>query len=232
MIHRAIILAGGKGTRLRPYTVTIPKPLVPVGDRPILEIVISQLKNYEIKHITLAVNHQADLIKAYFGDGEKWGIKIDYSLEDAPLSTIAPISLIQDLPENFIIMNGDILTDINYSALIDYHIKKEAVFTIASMQRRQLIDFGVLHVDERQSLVGFEEKPEIPFDVSMGLYVASKRILSLIPEGVPYGFDNLVIDLMQEQHLISIFPHNGYWLDIGRPDDYERACVDIESGNF
>jgi NDP-sugar pyrophosphorylase family protein len=137
MSKRAIILAGGKGTRLRPYTVVLPKPLMPIGEYPILEVVIRQLINYGFDHITLAVNHQAELIKAFFGDGSKWNIKIDYSLEDQPLGTMGPLKLIKDLPKNFLVMNGDILTDLNFSEFYDNHSNNKELFTISSYTREQ-----------------------------------------------------------------------------------------------
>ena len=132
---KAILLAGGKGTRLRPYTVVLPKPLVPVGEFPILEIIVRQLARAGFDRITMAVNHQAELIKAFFGDGSKWSMSIDYSLEDKPLGTMGPLKLIPDLPADFLVMNGDVLTDLNYGAFFDYHIDRKGVFTISSMRR-------------------------------------------------------------------------------------------------
>ena len=130
MSKRAIILAGGKGTRLKPYSIALPKPLVPVGETPILEIIIKQLISYGFDHITLAVNHMADIIEAFFGDGAKWNIKIDYSLEETPLSTMGPLTLIDNLPDNFLIMNGDILTDLDFNRLYKNHVDNGNTFTI------------------------------------------------------------------------------------------------------
>jgi NDP-sugar pyrophosphorylase family protein len=144
---RAIILAGGKGTRLRPYTLALPKPLVPVGDRAILDIVLTQLARAGVRHVTMAVSHLAHLIMAYFGDGQRWGLKIDYSLEDKPLSTIAPLKLIGDLPEHFLVMNGDILTDLDFAALYARHVAGGADITVATFQRDSRIDFGVLRTE-------------------------------------------------------------------------------------
>src|SRR4051812_43313453 len=144
MSKRAIILAGGQGTRLRPYTVVLPKPLMPVGDYPILEVVIRQLVIHGFDRITLAVNHQAELIRAFFGDGSRWNVAIDYSLEDRPLGTIAPLRLVRDLPEHFLVMNGDILTDLPYSAFHDEHVARDSLFTISSHRRKHAIDYGVL----------------------------------------------------------------------------------------
>lgn len=223
MSKRAIILAGGKGTRLRPYTVVLPKPLMPIGEFPILEVIIRQLVQHGFDHVTLAVNHQAEIIRAFFQDGAKWGIKIDYSLEDKPLSTMAPLRLINDLPENFLVMNGDILTDLSFSDFYEEHVSKNNIFTISSHVREQKIDYGVLEVDADGYLAGFTEKPKTKYMVSMGVYMASRRILDFIPEGQSYGFDNLMLDLLAAGKPATVRKFRGYWLDIGRPDDYVAA---------
>lgn len=225
-MKRAVILAGGKGTRLRPYTVALPKPLMPIGEYPILEVIIRQLRSQGFGHVTLAVNHQADLFRAFFGDGSKWGMKIDYSLESKALSTMGPLKLIEDLPEHFLVMNGDILTDVHYGEFLDAHAAEDRLFTISAAARDQRIDYGVLKVDGRNALVGFDEKPSIPFLVSMGVYAVSRRTLDNIPPDQAYGFDHLVLGFLAEQKQVTVVPHLGYWLDIGRPDDYERAIDD------
>ena len=228
MSKRVVILAGGKGTRLKPYSIALPKPLVPIGETPILEIIIKQLANQGFNHITLTVNHMADIIKAFFGDGSKWNIKIDYSLEDKPLSTMGPLKLIKDLPENFLIMNGDVLSDINFSSLMENHRNNKNIFTISSYKRKQKSDYGVLKIGENNSLVGFKEKPVVEYDVSMGIYIANKKISDYIPYNQAYGFDQLMLDLISDNNPASVIRHDGYWLDIGRPDDYAKACEDVE----
>ncbi|MCT7601885.1 sugar phosphate nucleotidyltransferase [Aliarcobacter butzleri] len=220
---RAVILAGGKGTRLRPYTVVLPKPLMPIGEYPILEVIIRQLKQHGFSHITMAVNHQAEIIKAFFGDGSKWDIKIDYSLEEKALSTMAPLKLINDLPDNFLVMNGDILTDLNYKEFYESHVKNNNIFTISAYQREVKSEFGVLELDNQNTLVGFKEKPIQKYDVSMGIYMVSKRAVEYIPENTFYGFDHLMVDLMNDNQEPKVKRFDGYWLDIGRPDDYEIA---------
>lgn len=228
-INRAVILAGGLGTRLHPYTVVFPKPLVPVCELPILEIIIKQLSHYGFTHITIAVNHQAELIRAYFGTGEKWNIKIDYSLEDRPLSTMGPLTLIKDLPENFLVMNGDILTDINFSSFGQEHLNRESVFTIASHKRKEMIDYGVLVTDENSKLVNFKEKPSVDYLVSMGVYMANRKILELIPVNEFYGFDNLVNDLIKSDMAPNVYQYGGEWFDIGRPSDYAISTEKFKS---
>ncbi len=228
MSKRAVILAGGKGTRLRPYTVVLPKPLMPIGEYPILEVIIRQLARSGFSRVTLAVNHQAELIKAFFDDGAKWKLKIDYSLEDKPLGTMGPLKLIRDLPEHFLVMNGDTLTDLDFGAFHDRHAKGADLFTIASAVREHLVDFGVLEPSKDGHLAGFKEKPRLTYEVSMGVYMCSRAVLERIPSGRPYGFDHLMLDLIRDGKPARLVRHAGYWLDIGRPDDYALAIDDFE----
>lgn len=226
---RTVILAGGKGTRLRPFTATIPKPLVPVGDMAIMEIVVRQLARAGCEHITVAVSHLAQLIMAYFGDGGKWDLKMDYSREDEPLNTIGPLKLIKDLPENFLVMNGDVLTDLDFGEFYESHVSSGAEATIATYQRDVKIDFGVLDSSEDSGrIVRFVEKPVEHFRVSMGVYAFSCRILDMVPAGRPYGFDQLMLDMIAAKRDVRGYPFDGYWLDIGRGDDYERANSEFE----
>jgi NDP-sugar pyrophosphorylase family protein len=228
MSRRAIILAGGKGTRLRPYTVVLPKPLMPIGEYPILEVIVRQLVHAGFDHITLAVNHQAEIIKAFFQNGERWGIRIDYSLEDQPLGTMGPLRLIQDLPEHFLVMNGDILTDLDYTEFHDNHVRESRIFTISSKSREHKIDYGVLDTGVEGILSGFREKPSIAYEVSMGVYMVSGLALQRIPAGRPYGFDNLMLDLLEARSPATVRTFSGYWLDIGRPGDYAEAIEVFE----
>ncbi len=232
MYKRAVILAGGKGTRLKPYTISLPKPLVPIGDMPILEIIIRKLTKSGFNHITITVNHMAEIIRAYFGDGSKWGILIDYSLEDKPLSTMGPLKLIKDLPENFLVMNGDVLTDLDFENFYTEHVQNKNIFTISAYCRDQKVDYGVLELGSDNKLVNFVEKPTTRYNVSMGVYMASKDILDYIPENQFYGFDHLMLDLIKAKNPATVKVHSGYWLDIGRPDDYEKACEDFEGKTF
>lgn len=226
---RAIILAGGKGTRLKPYTVVLPKPLMPIGEYPILEVIIRQLKQHGFSHITMAVNHQAEIIKAFFGDGSKWDIKIDYSLEEKALSTMAPLKLIKDLPNDFLVMNGDILTDLDYGKFYENHVINKNIFTISSYQREVRSEFGVLEVDKFNTLSGFKEKPVSVYDVSMGIYMVSLDAVNYIPDDTFYGFDHLMLDLMKNKKEPKVEKFNGYWLDIGRPDDYAQAIEEFDT---
>lgn len=224
-MKRAVVLAGGKGTRLRPYTIAFPKPLMPIGEYPILEVVIRQLRRHGFDHVTLAVNHQAELLRAFCGDGSKWDLRIDYSLESMPLGTMGPLKLIRDLPENFLVMNGDVLSDLDFGAFFDAHVQAGRHFTISAARRAQSIDYGVLHV-EGEALVGFEEKPVVPYLVSMGVYAMSRRAADAIPQDTAFGFDQLMLDFLRRGEPVHVEPFDGYWLDIGRPDDYQRAVDD------
>ena len=227
MERRVIILAGGRGTRLRPYTITLPKPLVPIGETPILEIVLKQLVSHGFHRMTLAVNHQAALIRTFFGDGSAWGATIDYSFEPEPLGTMGPLRLIEDFPENVLVMNGDILTDLDYAEFFDWHCRQGATLSICATEREQPVDFGVLTANSEGGLVAFQEKPTLRYLVSMGVYGVNRRVLDWLPKDQAFGFDQLVLGLLEARQPIAVRRHTGYWLDIGRPEDFERAMRDF-----
>ena len=225
---QAIILAGGKGTRLKPYTTVLPKPLMPIGDCPILENVIKQLKKSGFKKITLTIGHQHDLFIAFFGNGEKWGIAIDYYIEKEPLGTAAPIRCIENLEDTFLMMNGDILTDIDYKKLFVLHKNKKVDLTIATHKRTQNINYGTLEYSQNHLLTNFSEKPSYDLNVSMGIYILSRTVVSCIPKKGHFDFPDLVYKLLTENKKIYCYPYEGYWMDIGRPDDYEQAIEDYD----
>ena len=227
MCDRAVILAGGLGTRLRPYTVVLPKPLMPIGEYPILEVVIRKLRSHGFRHLTLAVNHQAELIRAFFGDGSRWDLTIDYSLEDTPLGTVGPLTLIRDLPENFLLMNGDILTDLDIRGFFTAHVEGSRLFTIAAARRTHRSEYGVLYEDKSHRLTGFEEKPLAEYLVSMGIYALNRTVVSRVVTGTKFGFDDLMMKLLEAGARVDIHEHKGYWKDIGRPDDYAEAITDF-----
>jgi len=225
---QAIILAGGKGRRLMPYTTVLPKPLMPIGDFSILEVILRQLKHAGFSKVTICTGYLHELIHAYLNSNKTLGLDISYTHEETPLGTIGPLRLIDDLDDTFLVMNGDILTDIDYTALIDAHRSKNAVATVATYQRDVHIDFGVLEKNTANRIISFREKPTFHFDVSMGIYVFSKRILDLVPENTPFGFDQLMYVLTEAKAPVFSYPHDGYWLDIGRPDDYARSIEEFE----
>lgn len=225
----AIILAGGKGTRLKPYTTVLPKALMPIGDLPILEVVITQLQAAGFRKIRLAVGHLAELIEAFFGDGKKWGLEIVYEREDHPLGTAGPLKKMADLPENFLVMNADILTDLPYTRFFETHRTSQTSATIAVCQRRTQMDYGVIDFDpENCQIIRFREKPTVDVHVSMGVYAFNRRILQWIPEDAFFNFDTLMQTLLDEGEPIQVYPYDGYWLDIGRGEDYETAVNEFD----
>jgi NDP-mannose synthase len=227
--RHAVILAGGQGTRLRPFTATLPKPLVPIGNElSILEIVLRQLVDRGFSSATLAIGHLGQLIRAYVEDGARWGITVDYAVEDEPLGTIGPIRRILDrLPERFLVMNGDILTDLDFAHLLDAHAATDAPVTVGTYRRQVRVDFGVIEVAD-MTVIGFEEKPTLEYSVSMGVYALTRETLRPYAADRPFGFDDLMIDLLARGERPAAYPFDGYWLDIGRPEDYDRANAEFE----
>ncbi|MEV6517744.1 sugar phosphate nucleotidyltransferase [Micromonospora chalcea] len=219
-----VIMAGGAGVRLRPYTSTLPKPLVPIGESyAILEIVLRQLADRGFTHVTLAINHLGALIRAFVGDGSRFGLAVDYVEEDRPLSTIGPLFGIRHrLPEHFLVMNGDVLTDLDYADLLATHARSGAPLTVATYRRTVKIDFGVLEL-VGDKITSFSEKPVLHYRVSMGVYGLSRSTIAHYPAGQPFGFDQLVLDLLGRGEPPAGYEFDGYWLDIGRPEDYDEA---------
>ncbi len=226
---KAVILAGGKGTRLAPYTKILPKPLMPIGDVPILEIILLQLRSAGITDIVLTVGHLAELLKAFFKDGSHLDMNITYNYENTPLGTAGPLALIEDLDEAFLVMNGDILTTIDYLDLINFHKKQQAVLTIAMHPRKVHIDLGVIEANQNDNVVGYIEKPTMNYMVSMGVYVFDPGVRQYIPKGNYMDFPDLVKKLIREGEPVSGYPFKGYWQDLGRPDDYEQASQDFDN---
>jgi len=224
---RAIILAGGKGTRLAPYTTVLPKPLMPIGEMPILEIVIRQLERHGFNDLTLAVGYLAELLMAYCGDGSKFNVKLGYSREDQPLGTAGPIALVPDLNETFLVMNGDLLTTIDYSEMLKFHRERGALATLACYQRDVKIDLGVIEVDSDNWVANYIEKPTYHYSVSMGIYLFEPEILKYIPGYQRLDLPELVSKLMRDGQKVNVYHFDGYWLDIGRQDDYERAITEF-----
>jgi NDP-sugar pyrophosphorylase family protein len=225
---KAVILAGGQGRRLAPYTTVLPKPLMPVGDIPILEIVIRQLVHAGFDDITLAVGYLAELLMAYFGDGSKLGVLIRYSREEHPLGTAGPLSLIDGLTEPFLVMNGDLLTTLNYREMWEKHKAIGSTATLATFRRDVKIDLGVVETDDSQWVRAYIEKPTYHYTVSTGIYVFTPAVLKFIPPRQRLDLPELVLKLLGAGHRIAAYPFDGYWLDIGRPDDYEQAVSEFE----
>lgn len=249
---KAIVLAGGRGTRLAPYTHILPKPLMPIGEMPILEVLLRQMKRAGVDNVVLTVGHLAPLLKAFFQDGHQWGLNIDYSYEAAPLGTAGPIALVEGLEHTFLVTNGDVLTNLDLKELVKFHKNQNAIATIASHKRQVKIDLGVLQRDGGClvngdiaklnacayrdqcriwqggcALVGYDEKPTMDYVVSMGLYVFEPGVLNYIPRNQYLDFPDLVLKLIAAGEKVVSFPFDGYWMDLGRPDDYARANEDF-----
>lgn len=225
---RAVILAGGEGTRLRPYTTVLPKPLMPVGNYPIAETLVRQLRHHGVRDITFAVGYLHQLIEAYFGDGKNWRVNITYLREEQPLGTAGPLAKLQAFSEPLIVLNGDILTDLDFAQLYKVHLDSNADITIAGYNKRVKIDLGVLESDDNQRLIDYIEKPEYSFRVSMGVYVFSPAVLQFIPPDERFDFPDLVHKLLKCGRKVQIYPFNGIWLDIGRTEDYASASEVFE----
>lgn len=216
-------MAGGKGTRLAPFTTVLPKPLMPIDDQPILEIVIRQLRYFGFNRITISVGHLAELIQAFFGNGSRWGVQIEYVIEDEPLGTMGALRNVKLEREPFLVMNGDVLTSLDFNAVYEDHVLSEAQMTIAVVKRHLDVSLGVMEYDAQRRLVAFREKPQLSFDASMGIYVVNPTIREFIrPKGL-YGFDHLMHDMLASKAPPRVYPFDGLWLDIGRREDYEVA---------
>ncbi len=221
---KGVILAGGRGRRLEPYTTILPKPLMPVRNEPVIEIIIRKLAASGFDEIYIAVGHLASLMQAYLGDGQRYGLKIRYSLEDRPLGTIGPLKLIQDQlsDEPFLVINGDVLTDMSLSEFWAFHTSHNPPLTIAVTERRVSIDFGVAEI-AGHNIVGYHEKPEIRHWVSMGIYAMTPAVFDFIPMNEYFDLPQLVRKLLSLDKDVLAFRHKGFWLDIGREDDFRQA---------
>jgi len=227
---KAVILAGGKGTRLAPYTKILPKPLMPIDDMPILEVLLRQLKAAGVKDIVITVGHLAALLRTYFLDGREFGLNITYSYEDQPLGTAGPLALVPGLNETFFVMNGDVLTTLNFLDLLKFHRSQNAIATIAAHRRTVNIDLGVLQHDESSfELTGYIEKPSYDYVVSMGVYIFEPAALKYIPKNEHLDFPDLVLKMIKAGDKVVHLPYEGYWKDLGRADDYEQASQDFSS---
>jgi len=226
---RAVILAGGLGTRLRPYTTIIPKPLVPVGDRPILEHILRQLAGAGVNHVDMSVSHLGELIQVYFSQSHSVpdGMELHWHWEDEPLGTAGALRVIPDLDGTFIVMNGDVLTTLDYTALVERHHASGAALTIATYAKRVSIDLGVIDSSDGY-VTDYREKPKLDYDVSMGIYVYEARALDHLPESGPCQFPELVLALVEAGEKVAVFPSDAEWYDIGTFAEYERAVRDLE----
>jgi NDP-sugar pyrophosphorylase family protein len=225
---KAVILAGGKGTRLSPYTKVLPKPLMPIGDMPILEVILRQIKLAGINDVVLTVGHLSELLRTFFQDGSRLSLNISYNYEDSPLGTAGPIAFVPNLEETFLVMNGDVLSTLPLGELIEFHKAQNAIATIATHHRRVKVDLGVIQWDGDARVTGYIEKPTYDYSVSMGIYVFEPKVLTYIPKGEYYDFPDLVKKLIGVGEKVIGYRFDGYWQDLGRPDDYESAAQDFD----
>ena len=221
--RQAVILAGGRGTRLRPFTATLPKPLVPVGDYPIIEIVLRQLRHHGFSDVVISTGHLAELIQAYCGDGRRWGVHIRYVREDRPLGTSGALKLIRGLQPRFLTINGDVLTTLDFGRLFEFHQRRGALATVAVCQRDSPVDFGVIELDRDDAVRAYIEKPNYSYLVSMGVNVFDRRALAHIRSGEPLGMPELIRRVAEGGGLVCGYRNRAEWLDIGRPSDYEAV---------
>jgi NDP-sugar pyrophosphorylase family protein len=222
-MKRAIIQAGGKGTRLYPYTAVLPKPLMPIGDLPILEIVLRQLVHHGFHDVTITVGHLGHLIMAVLGDGSRFGARLHYVREEEPRGTMGGLSSLRGIDEPVLVMNGDLLTDFNFSGFFRAHVEKDASLSVGVYYKKVPISLGVLELDDEHRVNGFREKPVLSVPCSMGIYAVSPDLIPRIPTRGVFGFDDLMALCLAERVAVRAHPFEGLWLDIGRPEDYASA---------
>jgi NDP-sugar pyrophosphorylase family protein len=220
---KVVIQAGGKGMRLRPYTTVLPKPLLPVGSKPVLELLLRWVRRNGTRDVYITTGYLGHLIRTFCGDGSQWDLRITYSEEKEPLGTIGALGLLRkELDETFLVINGDVLTDLNLGEFARSHKRSGAALSVATMQRSTRMDFGVIET-ENNRVVHFREKPRLSHLVSMGIYCMEPQMLSHIPCGIPFGFDDLAFRMLDLKEPINTFQHNGFWLDVGRIEDFQKA---------
>jgi NDP-mannose synthase len=224
---KAVVLAGGKGTRLAPYTNVLPKPLMPIGNMPILEVLLRQMKSAGFDEVTLTVGHLAELLEAFFKDGSRFGIHIWYSIEDNPLGTAGPLALVENLTDTFLVCNGDILTTLDLRQLVRFHKAQGGIATIAMHRRQVKVNLGVIQMGDGNEIIGYVEKPSMDYMVSMGIYMFEPRILKYIEPNHYLDFPDLILRVIAAHEKVYGYPFDGYWQDLGNPEDYQQAQQDF-----
>ncbi len=225
---KAVIQAGGKGTRLRPYTLVLPKPLMPVNDLPVIEMLLKWLRRNGFSDVYITVGYLGHLIRSFCGDGSQWGISVNYSQEPEPLGTIGPLRLIREqLDDTFLVLNGDLITDLDLRSFINFHKRHQGKITVGVTEKKIKLDLGILESRD-QKTTSFQEKPTKSFQVSMGIYCMDPEILEFIPQGVPFGFDDLMHIMLEQDYPVYIYKHDGLWMDIGREEDFKQAQRDFQ----
>jgi NDP-mannose synthase len=229
---KAVIQAGGKGTRLRPHTLVLPKPLMPVGNLPVIEMLLKWLRRNGISEAFITTGYLGHLLKALCGDGSQWDMRIDYSEEPEPLGTVGALDLVREhLRDTFLVLNGDLVTDLDLRAFVAHHRQHDGGLTVGVTKKPVRVDLGVIDTDG-DMISGFREKPTFTYEVSMGIYCMDPEILDVIPRGVPFGFDDLIHRMLEEERPVHVYRHEGQWMDIGRPEDFARVQEMVEGGEL
>ena len=228
---RAVVMAGGYGNRLRPLTEEVPKPMLPVGNRPLLELIVEQLKQAGIRQVNVATHYKGDVIADHFKNGEAFGVDIRYVKEDQPLGTVGALSLIEEHDEPLLVMNGDILTRVDFRSLLNFHREHKADLTVCVRQYEFRVPYGVIDTDGVM-VKGISEKPVVRQFINAGIYLLNPQVRRLIPNGQPYDIPDLIERLVKENGTVVCFPIREYWLDIGKVDQYNQAKADIAAGRY
>lgn len=223
---QAILMAGGLGRRLRPYTLVIPKPLVPILDKPVIEIIIQRLADENFNKIHICLGYLGDLIRAYTGDGSKYGIEISYSTEDRPLGTVGALSLVVNLEDHFLVLNGDTLSDVRYHHLLNDHLESHCPMTIVTYAKKMTMPLGVIETNAMGECIDYIEKPTLEYKVSTGIYALTRLALSHIPNNKYYDFPTLVKSLLSAKQPVNLYEHKGIWHDLGSVENFESAAED------
>lgn len=230
---KAVIQAGGKGTRLKPYTLILPKPMMPVGERPVIELLLRWLRRQGVDQVFVTTGHLGHLLRILCGDGSRWDLRIEYSEESEPLGTIGALNLVRDqLTETFLVLNGDLITDLDLRALLRFHRDHGDWLTVAVTEKPVKIDLGVVECNGEHLIDGFREKPTLTYLISMGVYCMEPAVLDLIPRGIPFGFDDLMHRMLDEGINARVFRHTGRWMDIGWPEDFTLSQELAERGEL
>jgi dTDP-glucose pyrophosphorylase len=228
---RAVVMAGGYGNRLRPLTEDVPKPMLPLGDKPLLQLIVEQLKHAGIRRVNVATHYKSEVIADHFKDGEAFGVEIRYVKEDQPLGTAGALSLIEEVDEPLLVMNGDILTRVDFRALLTFHREHKADLTVCVRQYEFRVPYGVIDTDG-VNVKGISEKPVVRNFINAGIYLLNPQVRGLIPNGQPYDIPDLIDKLISEQRTVVCFPIREYWLDIGKVDQYAQAQADVAAGRY
>lgn len=228
---QAVVMAGGFGMRLRPLTEQVPKPMLPVGDRPLLELIVEQLRQAGIRQVNVATHYKGEVIADHFGNGESFGVDIRYVQEDQPLGTAGALSLLEESTEPLLVINGDILTRVDFRAMLNFHKEHNAELTVAVRQYDFRVPYGVIEADG-EVVRGISEKPVVSQFINAGIYLLNPTVRRLIPNGEAYDIPNLISRLLEEGLSVICFPVREYWLDIGKADSYDQAMSDFATGRY